>query len=82
MIRPVYSEMRTIYETTVSNPHTFRITMKMKDMIDQELLEQAARKTVKRYPYFAMKLKIRKKDIVFEDNDDILKALQHFELID
>ncbi len=31
------SELRTIYETTILDPHTFRITIKMKDMIDGRL---------------------------------------------
>ena len=69
MKRAVYSEMRTIYETTVENPHTFRVTIKMKDMIDGDILEQCVRKTMKRYPYFAVKLDISGTEITFADND-------------
>ena len=35
----LYAQLRTIYETTVDNPHTFRVTCKMKDMIDQDILQ-------------------------------------------
>ena len=30
----LFTEKRTVYETTPDNPHTFRVTIKMKDMID------------------------------------------------
>ena len=31
MKHELFSELRTIYETTVENPHTFRVTVKTKD---------------------------------------------------
>ena len=34
----LFSELRTIYETTLLDPHTYRITIKMKDIIDGKLL--------------------------------------------
>ena len=56
MRRKLYSEMRTVYETTVQNPHTFRVTVKTKDMVDEPILKEAVEKTMKRYPYFAMQI--------------------------
>lgn len=39
--KPLYSELQTIYETTAADPHTFRITIKLKDMIDGMLFRRA-----------------------------------------
>ena len=75
MIRQLYSEMRTVYETSVENPHTFRLTIKMKDMIDGDILEQAVRKTIKRYPYFCMRLHIGETEISFADNEQQMPVL-------
>lgn len=41
MKRKLYSELRTIYETTTADPHTFRITIKLKDLVDGEILRAA-----------------------------------------
>lgn len=65
----LYTEMRTVYETTDQNPHTFRVTIKTKDMVDGDLLQQAADLTMKRYPYFAVQIERDGEDIYFADND-------------
>ena len=66
---PLFTEKRTVYETTAQNPHTFRVTIKMKDMVDHEVLRHAASLTMKRYPYFAMQIEQTDDDIFFADND-------------
>ena len=71
----LYSELRTIYETTVSNPHTFRVSIKMKDMIDMNILRKSVDKTMKRYPYFLVKLKIENETVDFEKNDNEMPIL-------
>ena len=68
MRRKLYSEMRTVYETTVQNPHTFRVTVKTKDMVDEPILKEAVEKTMKRYPYFAMQIDKGENEIFFADN--------------
>lgn len=68
MRRPLYSELRTIYETSTQNPRTFRLTIKLKDMVDQAILEETVRKTMKRYPYFCVKLVLDGQSVFFEDN--------------
>ena len=35
------SELRTIYETSDEYPHTLRVTMTMKDIVDGDVLKQA-----------------------------------------
>lgn len=67
--RALYSELRTIYETTAADPHTFRLTFKLKDMIDGKLLRMAVDKTMARYPYFQVRLMADgEDDLCFEYN--------------
>ena len=56
MRHALYSELRTLYEATADNPRTFRVTMKMKDMIDETVLVNAVRKSMERYPYYRVRL--------------------------
>lgn len=68
MRHELYSELRTLYEATPQNPRTYRITIKLKDMVDEEVLKHAVAKTMKRYPYFCVRLGIDEKALFFEDN--------------
>ena len=68
MINHLYSELRTIYETTAEDPHTFRITLKLKDLIDGKLLHRAVEKTMLRYPYFRVRMTMEGSRPCFEDN--------------
>ncbi|MDO4797858.1 MAG: hypothetical protein Q4A01_07545 [Coriobacteriales bacterium] len=68
MRHELYSELRTVYEATSQNPRTFRITIKLKDMVDETVLQDAVRKTMERYPYFRVRLGMDEKDVFFEDN--------------
>ena len=43
--RPLYSELRTIYEATTENPRTFRVTIKLKDMVDETVLQDVVRES-------------------------------------
>ena len=65
---PLYSELRTAYEATLENPRTFRITMKLKDMVDAAVLANAVRKTMRHYPYFRVRLGVDEDALYFEDN--------------
>lgn len=68
MRHPLYSELRTIYETTAEDPHTFRLSLKLKDLIDGDMLREAVAKTMERYPYFCMRMVVEGPDVYFEDN--------------
>ncbi len=68
MKRPLYSEVRTIYETTETEPHSFRVTIKLRDLIDGGLFRQAVEKTMRRYPYFRVRLVMEEGRLCFEDN--------------
>ena len=64
----LYSELRTIYETSYADPHTYRITIKLKDMIDGGVLRRAVDRTMQRYPYFAVRLRRDGAQPYFESN--------------
>lgn len=68
MRRTLYSELRTLYETTAADPHTFRITIKLKDLIDGDVFRDAVDRTMRRYPYFRVRLVISGGEPFFEDN--------------
>lgn len=75
MIRKLYSELRTIYETTVYDPHTFRLTIKLRDIIDGEILRRAVDKTMERYPYFRVRIRLVGEELCFEDNPTPLPVI-------
>lgn len=68
MRRALYSELRTLYETTAADPHTFRLTIKLKDLVDGDVLRRAVDRTMKRYPYFRVRLVTEGGEPCFEDN--------------
>ena len=68
MKRKLFSELRTAYETTASDPHTFRITIKLKDLVDGGILRAAVDKTMERYPYFCARMVADGDELLFEDN--------------
>lgn len=68
MARPLYSELRTIYETTEADPHTFRITFRLKDPVNGNILSQAVEQTMRRYPYFRVRMVMEDGRPCFEDN--------------
>ena len=81
MKRKLYSELRTIYETTAADPHTFRITIKMKDLVDGEVLRAAVDRTMERYPYFRVRMIEEGNEILFEDNPAPVPVLRTKERI-
>ena len=68
MKRYLYSELRTFYETTDAEPNTFRQTIKLRDLVDGAILRQAVDKTMQRYPYFRVRLRMDGGRPYFENN--------------
>ncbi len=68
MKQTLFSELRTIYETSYRDPHTFRLSIKMKDLIDGAILRHAAYRTMERYPYFLVRMRREGADIFYESN--------------
>lgn len=75
MRHQLFSELRTIYETTAKNPHTFRVTIKTKDMVDEDLLRKAVSKTTVRYPYFCVRFAIEGDKFYFYDNPEPMPVI-------
>lgn len=75
MRHALYSELRTIFEATPENPRTFRLTIKLKDMVDDSVLQAAVRETMERYPYFRVRLVIDGNEVLFEDNPSPIPVL-------
>ena len=82
MRHPLYSELRTLYEATAQNPRTFRITIKLKDMVDEPVLVDAVRKTMERFPYFCVRLVVADDALYFEDNPAPMPVLHTDEAIE
>ncbi|MBE6726456.1 MAG: hypothetical protein E7576_14895 [Ruminococcaceae bacterium] len=81
MSRTLYSELRTIYETTEADPHTFRITIKLKDLVDGGILRAAVDKTMERYPYFRVRMIADGDEIRFGENPAPVPVLNTHERI-
>jgi hypothetical protein len=56
MEQKLYTELRPLYVTTDENPNEIRIRIRMRDLIDPQILRRAVDKTMKRYPYFCVEL--------------------------
>ena len=68
MRQKLFSELRTIYETTDEAPNTFRLSIKLKDMIDGDILRAAVKRTMERYPYFMVRMIREGADVCYESN--------------
>lgn len=68
MRQKLFSELRTIYETTDEAPNTFRLSIKLKDMIDGDILRAAVKRTMERYPYFMVRMIREGADVFYESN--------------
>ena len=66
--RSLYSELRTIYETTAADPHTFRLAIRLADAVDGEKLRQAVDAAMERYPYFRVRLCADENEVWFAAN--------------
>ena len=68
MQQKLFTEILPIYKSKKNNPYSIRIKMKMLGTIDYEILRSAVDKTMKRYPYFCVKLQQEGNDFIFAEN--------------
>ena len=54
MEQKLFTELRPLYVTTKESPNEIRIRIRMRDLIDPEILRRAVDMTMKRYPYFCV----------------------------
>ena len=59
-----------LYLTSKEHPKVIRLQVRMRDWIDGEILEKAVHTTMKRYPYFCVRLKREGNRYSYEPNDE------------
>lgn len=68
MEQKLFSELRSLYVTSKASPQAIRIRIRMRDLIDPEILRRAVDTTMERYPYFCVELQKRDGRYVFAEN--------------
>ncbi len=73
--QPLYAELRTVYETSSADPHTYRLAIGLRDPVDGEIFRRAVEKTMRRYPYFRVRLTEKDGDLFYEENPEPVPVL-------
>lgn len=68
MEQKLFTELRPLYVTTKERPNEIRIRIRMRDLIDPEILRRAVDMTMQRYPYFCVELQKKDGRYVFAEN--------------
>ena len=68
MEQKLFTELRPLYETTNESPNEIRIRIRLRDLIDPQVLRNAVDKTMQRYPYFCVELQKNDGQYVFAEN--------------
>ena len=59
---PLFSEIRPMYISSADTPNVMNFRLRMKDPIDGKMLQQAVDTTMRRYPYFCVRLTQKGRD--------------------
>ena len=68
MEQKLFTELRTLYTTTKEAPAEIRIRIRMRDLIDPEILRRAVDTTMERFPYFCVELQKKEGGFVYAEN--------------
>lgn len=68
MSQRLFTEILPLYKSKKNRPYVIRIRMRMADRVDSKALRDAVDTTMKRYPYFCVKLAEEGSGFVFADN--------------
>ena len=68
MEQKLFTELRPLYVTSRENPNVIRIRIRMRDLIDSDILRCAVDFTMERYPYFCVELKKKDGQYIFAEN--------------
>ena len=68
MEQRLFTEIRPLYVTSKESPHTIRMRVRMRDLIDPNALRHAVDTTMQRYPYFCVELQRRDGQFYFAEN--------------
>lgn len=64
----LFTELRPLYVTSKENPNEIRIRIRMRDLIDPDILRRAVDTTMERYPYFCVELQKKDGQYIFAEN--------------
>ena len=73
MEQGLFTELRPMYSTSREHPHDIRIRVRMRDLVDPDVLRRAVDTTMRRYPYFCVELR-NDGQYVFVDNPGPLSS--------
>ena len=68
MEQKIFTELRSLYVTSKERPHEIRIRIRIRDLIDPEILRHAVDTTMERYPYFCVELQKKDGQYIFAEN--------------
>ena len=68
MNQKLFTEILPLYKSKSNNPYAIRIRMRMIDRVDSAILMDAVSITMKRYPYFCVRLREDRGEFFFESN--------------
>ena len=68
MEQKLFSELRPLYVTSKENPNEIRIRIRLRDLIDPEVLRRAVDTAMQRYLYFCVELQKMEGRYVFVEN--------------
>ena len=68
MEQKLFSELRPLYTTSKERPYEIRIRIRMRDMIDPDVLRHAVDTTMERYPYFCVEFQKKDGQYIFAEN--------------
>ncbi len=57
MDQKLFTEWRTLYSSNWGQSHIIRLRIRMRDLVDADVMRRAVDQTMKRYPYFCVELK-------------------------
>ena len=68
MEQKLFTELRPLYTTSKESPNEIRIRIRMRDLIDSDVLRHAVDSTMERYPYFRVELQKKGEQYIFAEN--------------
>ena len=68
MEQKLFTELRPLYVTSKESPHDIRLRIRMRDLIDPDILRRAVDTTMRRYPYFCVELQKKDGQYIFAEN--------------
>lgn len=69
MEQKLFTGIRPLYSTSREAPTAIRIRIRMRDLIDSDVLRSSVETTMLRYPYFCVELQKKDGQYVFVDNE-------------